>query len=128
MSHLRNPLARARGLGSSKSGLPHWRAERVSALFSLLLTPWLVWSLIQLAGTGHAEAAAFLAGPLNASLLILSLACMLYHSLLGLQVVIEDYIHHHALSFVLLFALRMITAVALIAAVVHVMKLVLSPD
>jgi len=125
MSHLRNPLERARGLGSSKSGLPHWRAQRVSALFLLLLIPWLLWSLLQLAGTGHAEAAKFLAGPLNASLLILLLASTLHHTLLGLQVVIEDYIHHHGLALLLLVGLRLITAAALIAAVVHVMKLVL---
>jgi len=124
MSHMRNPLARARGLGSSKSGLPHWRAERISSLFLLLLTPWLVWSLLQLAGTGHSEAAAFLARPLNASLLILSLACMLYHSMLGLQVVIEDYIHHHGLSLSLLVLVRLTTAAAMIAAVVHILKLV----
>ncbi len=125
MSQMRNPLAMARGLGSSKSGLPHWRAQRVSALFLLLLIPWLVWSLLQLAGAGHAETAAFLAGPGNASLLILLLACLLYHAMLGLQVVIEDYIHHHGLSLLLLVALRMTTAAALVTAVVHLMKLVL---
>ena len=125
MSDMRNPLAKARGLGSSKSGLPHWRAQRVSALFLLLLIPWLLWSLLQLAGTGHAEAAKFLAGPLNASLMILLLAATLHHALLGLQVVIEDYLHHHGLSLTLLVLLRIIAAAALIAAVVHVMKLVL---
>lgn len=125
MSDMRNPLARARGLGSSQSGLPHWRAVRVSALFLLLLIPWLIWSLLQLAGKEHSEAAAFLAGPLNASLLILLLACMLYHAMLGLQVVIEDYIHHHGLSVLLLVALRMTTAAALVTAVVHILKLVL---
>lgn len=125
MSQMRNPLARARGLGSSRSGLPHWRAQRVSALFLLLLIPWLVGSLLQLPGEGYAGTAAFLAAPLNASLLILLLACLLFHAMLGLQVVIEDYVHHHALSLLLLVTLRMTAAAAIVIAVVHLMKLVL---
>lgn len=125
MSEMRNPLAKARGLGSSRSGLPHWRAQRISALMLLLLIPWLVWSLLHLAGSGYAEAAAFLAEPLNATLLILVLLCMLYHAMLGLQVVIEDYVHHHGLSLLLLFLIRLAAAAGMIAGVVHVLKLVL---
>jgi succinate dehydrogenase / fumarate reductase membrane anchor subunit len=124
MSQMRNPLARARGLGSSKSGLPHWRAQRISALVLLLLIPWLVWSMLQLAGGGHAEAAAYVSAPFNATLLILALLCMLYHAMLGLQVVIEDYIHHHGLNMLLLFAVRILAAAGMIAGVLHVMKLV----
>ncbi len=124
MSQMRNPLARARGLGSSKSGLPHWRTQRISALVLLLLIPWLVWSMLQLAGSGHAEAAAYVSTPLNATLLILALLSMLYHAMLGLQVVIEDYIHHHGLNMLLLFAVRIFTAAGMIAGVLHVLKLV----
>lgn len=124
MSQMRNPLYRARGLGSSKSGLPHWRAQRISALMLVLLIPWLVWSMLQLAGSGHAEAAAFVSAPLNATLLILALLCMLFHAMLGLQVVIEDYIHHHGLNMLLLFAVRILTAAGMIAGVLHVLKLV----
>lgn len=125
MSQMRNPMARARGLGSSGSGLPHWRAQRISALMLLLLIPWLVWSMLQLAGSGHVEAAAFLSAPFNATLLILLLLCMLYHAMLGLQVVIEDYVHHHGLNMLLLFAVRILAAAGMIAGVVHVLKLVL---
>ncbi len=125
MSEMRNPLARARGLGSSKSGLPHWRSQRITAVALLLLIPWLVWSLLQLAGTGHVQAVSFVADPLNATLLILLLMCMLYHAMLGLQVIIEDYIHHHGLSLVLLFAIRIAAAAGVITAVIHVLKLVL---
>jgi succinate dehydrogenase / fumarate reductase membrane anchor subunit len=122
---MRNPLARARGMGSSRSGVPHWRAQRISALMLLVLIPWLVWSLICLSGTGHAEAAAFLAKPVNATLLILLLLCMFYHAMLGLQVVIEDYVHHHGLNLLLLFLIRLGAAAAAIAGVVHILKVVL---
>jgi len=125
MSEMRNPLARARGMGSSRSGLPHWRSQRVSALFLLLLIPWLIWSLLQLAGTGYTEAVAFAASPVNATFLILLLVCLLYHAMLGLQVVIEDYIHHHGLALALLFAIRLAAAAGMIAGVIHVLKLVL---
>ncbi len=125
MSEMRNPLQRAKGLGSSKSGLPHWRAQRITAVMLLVLIPWLVWSLLQLAGSGYPQAVAFLADPMNATLLILVLLCMLYHAMLGLQVVIEDYVHHHGLSLLLLFAVRILAAAGMIAGVVHVLKLVL---
>jgi succinate dehydrogenase / fumarate reductase membrane anchor subunit len=125
MSEMRNPLAKARGLGSSRSGLPHWRAQRITAIMLLLLIPWLLWSLVQLSGSGHAEAAEFLADPMKASLAILLLLCMLYHAMLGLQVVIEDYVPHHGLSLLLLMAIRLAAAAGVIVGVVHVMKLVL---
>ena len=125
MSQMRNPIQRAKGLGSSKSGVPHWRAQRITSVMLLLLIPWLVWSLVQLAGTGYPQAAAFLANPMNATLLILILLCMLYHAMLGLQVVIEDYVHHEGLSMLLLIAIRIATAAGMIVGVVHILKLVL---
>lgn len=125
MSRMRNPLARARGLGSARSGSSNWRDERISAVLLLLLIPWLVYSILQLAGSGHREAAAFVAEPLNATLLILLILCLLYHAMLGLQVVIEDYIHHHGLNVLLLIAVRILAAAGMIAGVVHVLKLVL---
>lgn len=125
MSEMRNPLQRAKGLGSSKSGLPHWRAQRITAVMLLLLMPWLIWSLLQLAGSGYPQAATFIADPMNATLLILVLFCLLYHAMLGLQVVIEDYVHHHGMSLLLLFAIRLGAAVGVIAGVVHILKLVL---
>jgi succinate dehydrogenase / fumarate reductase membrane anchor subunit len=81
--------------------------------------------MLQMAGTGYEQAVAFVAQPLNATLLILVLTCMLYHAMLGLQVVIEDYVHHHGLSFVLLIAVRIATAAGAIAGVIHVLKLAL---
>lgn len=125
MSRMRNPLAQARGLGSARSGLANWRAERVSALVLLLLMPWLVYALFQVAGSGHSEAAAFVARPLNATLLILLVLSMLYHAMLGLQVVIEDYIHQHGLNVLLLLVVRIVTAAGMIVGVVYVLKLVL---
>ena len=103
---LTNPLARARGHGSAKSGVHHWLAQRVSAVLLIFGVAWLVYAALALAGADHAAARAFLAHPVNASLAILMLVALLYHAMLGLQVVIEDYVHQPALEVVLLLLTR----------------------
>lgn len=125
MSHMKHPLARARGHGSAKSGVHHWLVQRVSAGMLVLLLPWLTYSLLQLAGASHAEAQAFVAEPWNATLLLLSLLLLLYHGMLGLQVVIEDYVHHRALELSMHFVLRAATLLAATLGVIHIMKLTL---
>jgi succinate dehydrogenase / fumarate reductase membrane anchor subunit len=122
---MQHPLARARGHGSAKSGVHHWLVQRVSAGMLVLLLPWLTYSLLQLAGASHAEAQAFVAEPWNATLLLLSLLLLLYHSMLGLQVVIEDYVHQRVLELSLQFALRAATLLAATLGVIHIMKLTL---
>lgn len=125
MSHMQHPLARARGHGSAKSGVHHWLVQRISAGMLLLLLPWLTYSLLQLAGASYAEAQAFVAEPWNATLLLLSLLLLLYHGMLGLQVVIEDYVHHRALELSMHFVLRAATLLAATLGVIHIMKLTL---
>lgn len=125
MSGLAHPLARARGHGSAKSGVHHWLAQRISAALLLFLIPWLVYALMANAGAGHADALAFVAVPWNATLLILSLLVLLYHGMLGLQVVIEDYVHQRWLELTLHFAVRAGTLLAAALGVTHTLKLVL---
>jgi len=101
-----NPLARARGKGSARSGVHHWYAQRASAVLLVLLTAWLVYALLALAGADYEMARTFLASPFNAACSALLLVVLLYHAMLGLQVVIEDYIHQPSLEAVLLFLSR----------------------
>jgi succinate dehydrogenase / fumarate reductase membrane anchor subunit len=122
---MQHPLARARGHGSAKSGVHHWLVQRVSAGMLVLLLPWLTYSLLQLAGASHAEAQAFVAEPWNATLLLLSLLLLLYHGMLGLQVVIEDYVHQRVLELSMHFVLRAATMLAATLGVIHIMKLTL---
>jgi succinate dehydrogenase / fumarate reductase, membrane anchor subunit len=122
---MQHPLARARGHGSAKSGVHHWLAQRVSAGMLVLLLPWLAYSLLQLAGASHEQARAFTAAPWNATLLLLSLLLLLYHGMLGLQVVIEDYVHHRALELSLHFVVRAATLLAATLGIIHVLKLTL---
>ena len=90
----RTPVGRARGLGSAKSGTAHFWWQRVTAVFLALLAPWILGMLIALVGADHAQVQAALAKPANAIALALFAISLFWHSRLGLQVVVEDYIHH----------------------------------
>jgi succinate dehydrogenase / fumarate reductase membrane anchor subunit len=89
----RSPLARAIGLGSAKEGVEHWWAERVSAIALVPLTLWFVASIIAHTGRDYATFIAWLRTPLATILMVLLLIALFYHTALGLQVVIEDYVH-----------------------------------
>lgn len=90
---LRDPLAVARGLGSAKNGTGHWWVQRVTSVAVLLLTPWLLWLVIGLIGADQFTVRATLAQPLNATLMLAYVLSMFWHAQLGMQVVIEDYVH-----------------------------------
>jgi succinate dehydrogenase / fumarate reductase membrane anchor subunit len=118
-----NPLARARGLGSAKGGVHHWYAQRASAILLVFLVGWLVYSMFTLAGTGHAEAVEFISSPINAAFLIVLLVTLFYHAMLGLQVVIEDYVHQAAVDVILLLLTRAGAYIGMAIGIVYVLKL-----
>ncbi len=103
---MRSPLARANGLGSAKEGVGAWWAERVSAVALVPLTLWFVASIIAHTGSDHVTFTTWLRMPLVATLMILLLIALFYHMALGLQVVIEDYIHSGA-KFAIFIAVRL---------------------
>ena len=118
-----NPLAKARGHGSAKSGVHHWYAQRASALLLILLVAWLIYASISLAGADFETAKAFVGNPINASFLIVLIVAMLYHAMLGLQVVIEDYVHAPAMEIALYFLTRAGAFIGIALGVIHVLKL-----
>ena len=90
---LRDPLAVARGLGSAKDGTGHWWVQRLTAMALLLLTPWFVWLILGLIGADQVTVRMTLAQPLTATLMLAYVLSLFWHAQLGLQVVIEDYVH-----------------------------------
>jgi succinate dehydrogenase / fumarate reductase membrane anchor subunit len=90
---LRSPLGRVRGLGSAKNGASHFRQQRLTAIALVPLALWFVISVVSLAGGSYDQFHAWIATPCNATLLLLVLFTAFYHAQLGLQVVIEDYVH-----------------------------------
>jgi len=123
---LRNPLARARGLGSAKEGVHHWWMQRVSAIALAFLVPWFIVFLLRLPLADHAAVFEAVASPLNATLLLLLVGANFYHAWLGLQVVIEDYVHIPFLEVTLQLLVRFATLVAAIAAILAIVRIALS--
>ncbi|MCB1569342.1 MAG: succinate dehydrogenase, hydrophobic membrane anchor protein [Xanthomonadales bacterium] len=96
----RNPMKHAKGLGSAKDGTHHFIVQRISAVALVFLVPWLVWLVLNLLHADYATAHATLAQPVNAVLLSALLLMMFWHARLGLQVVIEDYVHGPAMNII----------------------------
>jgi succinate dehydrogenase / fumarate reductase membrane anchor subunit len=123
MDRLRSPLGRAIGLGSAKEGVEHWWAQRVSAVALIVLGLWFAASLVAHVGADRASVLAWLRAPVPAILAILLLIAVFYHGALGLQVVVEDYVHAEWLKVSSLVAMRLVSfglAVAGIFAVLHI--------
>jgi succinate dehydrogenase / fumarate reductase, membrane anchor subunit len=120
--NIRSPLGRAIGLGSAKEGGGLWWAERVSAVALIPLTLWFAASIIAHTGSDYATFVAWLRTPLVATLMILLLIALFHHTALGLQVVIEDYIHSGA-KFAAVIAVRLscfALAIAGVVATLHI--------
>jgi succinate dehydrogenase / fumarate reductase membrane anchor subunit len=122
---MRSPLGRAVGLGSAKEGADHWWGQRLSALALVPLSLWFVASLISLAGADYETFTQWVASPLVAVLLILTIVATFYHTLLGLQVVIEDYVHAEGARLALLVLLRFLCYALGLAAVFAVLRIAL---
>ena len=103
---LRSDLGRVRGLGSAKEGVGHWWAQRVTALALIPLSIWFVASIVFLTDVDHATAMQWLGSPITLGLMALFLVALIYHAVLGLQVVVEDYIHGHATKLILLLLVQ----------------------
>ena len=89
----RTPLSRARGLGSAHEGAGRFISERATSIALVPLTLWGVWAALAVAHSGYDGAVAFLQSPVNAVLAALTIFVSAFHMKLGMQVIVEDYIH-----------------------------------
>jgi len=90
---LRTPLNKVRLYGSARSGTEHFWHQRLTAIANIPLTIFLLWLVVPLSGASHAEVVASIKHPLIAFGLIAVIVSFTWHMRLGLQVVIEDYVH-----------------------------------
>lgn len=123
MSDLRTHLSRARGLGSAKDGLNHWWAQRLTAIALIPLVVWFAVSLVMLSGADYGVVRAWIGSPMVMVLLILTIGVGLHHGRLGLQVVIEDYVHSEGLKLALIVAVRFIAVFFGLAAAVAILRI-----
>lgn len=118
---LRDPLKVARGLGASRSGVRPWWLQRVTAV---ALVPLSIWFLFLMGGVLHADyptVLATIAQPVHAIFLIVFVVCLFWHGALGLQVIIEDYVHTHWIAMTLQIALRFGAMLAALAGVMAIL-------
>ena len=120
---LRSPLGRVLGSGTAKDGTSHWWGQRVSAIALLFLGIWFAWYLAITPDFSHAAVLADIGRPVNSILLLLLSITLGYHSYLGIQVVIEDYVHSPGLKVVTLLFSRFAHVVLVAAAVFAVLKI-----
>ena len=120
---LRTPLSRARGLGSAKDGLHHWWAQRITAVALIPLVVWFAVSLIMISGADYAVVRAWIGAPVVMVLLTLTIVVGLHHGRLGLQVVIEDYVHRDGWKLALVVLTRFIAVFFGVAAIVAILRI-----
>ena len=119
---LASPLARVRGLGSAKEGVSHWWAQRVSAVALVPLTLWFVYSVVMLTGADQARVRDWLHRPASAILMSLLIVATFYHAALGIQVVIEDYVHREGVKLTTLLLVKGLIVLLAAAALFTVLR------
>jgi succinate dehydrogenase / fumarate reductase membrane anchor subunit len=120
---MRSTLGRVRHLGSAKQGVHHWWMQRLTALALIPLTLWFVASVAGMAGMDHAAAVAWIASPPVAIALVLLIGATFYHAQLGVQVVVEDYIHNEGVKLAVLVLVKFASIVLAVAAIFAVLKI-----
>ena len=122
-SDLRTPLSRARGLGSAKEGVHHFWAQRITAVALIPLVVWFAISLIMMSGADYAVVRAWIGSPAVMILLTLTIVIGLHHGQLGMQVVIEDYVHNDGMKLALIVLMRFIAVFFGLAAIVAILRI-----
>lgn len=120
---LRSPLGRARGYGSAKEGVHHFWVQRVSAVALVPLSLWFVFSVARLPMGSYTAVEHWVSSPSVAVMLVLFIPTLFYHSMLGVQVVVEDYVGGESLKLATLLLLKFAHVAAAAVGVLAVLKI-----
>ena len=120
---MRSPLGRARGLGSARAGAAHWWAQRLTAIALVPLTLWFLCGMVRMIGATRDDVVFWMAGPLPIVLMIVLVIATFHHLQLGIQVVIEDYVHNDALRVGSILMVKGLAILLALACIVSVLKL-----
>ena len=124
-ARFRTPLKVAKGLGSAKQGTHHFLVQRLTAIALVFLACWFLYFVIGLMHADYLTATDAVARPWNAMLLVAFLVAMFWHAQLGMQVVIEDYVHSHGLALAAQVAVRFVCILGALASVFAVVRIAL---
>jgi len=125
MNKFRTPLKNVRGLGAAKTGTEHFVLQRLTATALVPLTIWFLIFVLSLVNADYLTAADAVSKPWNAVLLVGFLVAMFWHAQLGLQVVLEDYIHNSLLALALQTTVKFIAVLGAIVSVFAVARIAL---
>ena len=120
---LRSDLGKVRGLGSAKEGVAHWWAQRLTAIALVPLVLWFVAGIAGMAGADLAAVRGWIANPVTAVLLVLLIGTAFHHAQLGLQVVIEDYVHSEGCKLAGIILIKFLAVALAAAGIFSVLKI-----
>ncbi len=118
------PLARARGLGSAREGSHHWWRQRVTAVALVPLTLWFAVSVASLPSVEYVDAVRWIGNPWNTILLLSFILISFFHAMLGLQIIIEDYLHNEWLKMFGILGVKLLTGFLALACAFAVLRIV----
>jgi succinate dehydrogenase / fumarate reductase, membrane anchor subunit len=124
-TRMRSPLGRAIALGSAKEGVEHWWLQRLTAAALVPLTLWFVIAMIRLVGADVDTVREWVADPLPAILLVLFLIAAFWHASLGLEVIVEDYVHTPLAKLGLVVVVRLACFALAVAGIFAVLSMAL---
>ena len=123
--NLRSPLANVRGLGSAKEGTHHFWYQRVTALVLVPLTIWIMTTIVMMTATDYETVRIWIQSPLNSLLLLFFIIALFFHAQLGVQVVIEDYIHSEWQKISCIILIKFLAILAGMASALAIIKIFL---
>ncbi|HJT96674.1 MAG TPA: succinate dehydrogenase, hydrophobic membrane anchor protein [Rhodanobacteraceae bacterium] len=123
--HFRTPIKVARGLGSAQAGSHHFMVQRLTAVALIALGLWFVWIVLEMLHMDYAAARALIAKPWNAVLMVLFVIASFWHAQLGLQVILEDYVHAKGLELASQIAVKFACLLGGAASVLAVVRIAL---
>jgi len=118
----RAAIARVKAQGSAHEGAGHWMTQRLTAIANIPLVLWFIVSAASLSAAGYTEVRAWLAAPLNAILMVLLIVSVVWHARLGIQVVIEDYVHQKGTKVASLVALKLAAVALAVSCLVAILR------
>ncbi len=123
--NFRSPLAQVIGKGSAKEGSAHWWWQRITAIALVPLSLWFAFSAASFSWEGTSQINDWIASPFVSTLLIAFVVSLFYHAQLGIQVVIEDYIHHEGMKLFSVMFAKFLSVILVISSIISILRIAL---